>query len=66
MPGLPKRTSGFIEIPGKISMLRPLRNLPSIGGKVARPAGLEPATLGLEGRCSIHLSYGRMWGTSLR
>jgi hypothetical protein len=21
---------------------------------VARPAGLEPATLGLEGRCSIH------------
>jgi hypothetical protein len=26
---------------------------------MARPAGLEPATCDLEGRCSIRLSYGR-------
>ena len=27
--------------------------------RMVRPAGLEPATLGLEGRCSIQMSYGR-------
>ena len=28
------------------------------GKRVATPAGLEPATIGLEDRCSIQLSYG--------
>ncbi len=28
--------------------------------ELARPAGFEPATPGLEGRCSIRMSYGRL------
>lgn len=31
---------------------------PARKADLASPAGLEPATLCLEGRCSIHLSYG--------
>ena len=30
--------------------------------RIARLAGLEPATHGLEGRCSIQLSYRRIFG----
>lgn len=32
--------------------------------RMARPAGLEPATTHLEGECSIQLSYGRVKDTA--
>lgn len=36
--------------------------LPSSANDQIRPAGIEPATCGLEVRCSIQLSYGRVYG----
>ena len=38
---------------------------PSVNGRGrTRPAGLEPATYGLEIRCSVRLSYGRFYSKS--
>ena len=43
--------------------MNPARGLPSAHSDgtlyVARQKGLEPLTRGLEGRCSVHLSYWR-------
>ena len=46
-------------------MRKPACAVGRIRKEMVRPAGFEPATLGLEGRCSIQLSYGRMWSVAL-
>ena len=54
----PRRKRSFVYSP--LLPSRPIYNgLERDRCKLARLAGLEPATLGLEGRCSIHMSYRR-------
>ena len=52
-PRPPESQSGALP-----TELRPPLN--TFHQRMARPEGLEPSTLGLEGRCSIQLSYGRL------
>ena len=50
---------GLAEAPVFADGVAHVRTLGELSRKMARPAGFEPATPGLEVPCSIQLSYGR-------
>src|SRR5271165_3246159 len=57
------KIAGFLKgyLRGMTSVTQSFDHLKNPYFTVARPLGLEPRTLCLEGRCSIQLSYGRTW-----
>ena len=56
-PFVPLLSPGSLEMPEHLGSKEKRETVSS--ASQARQAGLEPTTLGLEGRCSIHLSYWR-------
>jgi hypothetical protein len=62
-PPLRARGADWIEPPTAAGRPGVGNRKPGPKTGLARPAGLEPATPGLEGRCSIQLSYGRLCST---
>jgi hypothetical protein len=47
------------RVPTKVTAIDPMETIRKVLKRLARPARFERATLCLEGRCSIQLSYGR-------
>ncbi len=62
---MPRTDPRLPEEPGNSEAVASSGRISEENRALARPEGLEPSTPGLEGRCSIQLSYGRMVVNSL-